>query len=196
MKEEIKSLLENYGANNLDIYPAAWNGIERNEWQDGWNNATTSLLTKNEIDLSDKSIKFIDGYNAAILESKEYSISVIKWYNSLDRHTDLIDNLLLNEQILLFSTQLPIKIVMVINSSDIFARGYSDFEEIGVDEIPEISEAFRTKHGIDKWICKKHKSKPQWPLIKQMFEAGEWDSEMENLPDNKYNKSVGWPQSP
>lgn len=29
-----------------------------------------------------------------------------------------------------------------------------------------------------------------------MFEAGEWDSEMENLPDNKYNKYVGWPQSP
>ena len=36
MKDEIKSLLENYGANNLDIYPAAWNGIERNDWQDGW----------------------------------------------------------------------------------------------------------------------------------------------------------------
>ena len=103
---------------------------------------------------------------------------------------DLIDELLLNEQILLISTQLPIKIIMVINSSDIFACGYSDFEEITIDEIPEISEAFRTKYGIDRWICKKHNSKPQWSLIKQMFEAGEWDSEMENLPDNKYNRTT------
>jgi hypothetical protein len=194
MKDEIKSLLENYGANNLDIYPAAWNGIERNEWQDGWNDAAALLLTKNEIDLSDKSVEFINGYNAAILESKEYSISAIEWYNSLDKYQDLIDELLLNEQILLFSNQLPVKIVMVINSSDVFAWGYSDFEEITIDEIPEISEAFKTKHGIDRWICKKHNSKPQWPLIKQMVETGEWDSEMQNLPDNEYNKSVGWPQ--
>ena len=196
MKEEIKSFLENYASNNLDIYPAAWNGIKRNEWQDGWNDAATFLLTKVEIDLSNKSVEFVNGYNAAILDSKEYSINAIEWYLSLDKHQDLIDDLLLNEQILLFNNDDPIKIIMVINSSDIFACGYSDFEEIDIDEIPKISEAFKTKHGIDKWICKKHNSKPQWPLIKQMVEAGEWDSEMENLPDNEYNKSVGWPQSP
>lgn len=196
MKEAIKNLLENYGANNLNIYPAAWNGIERNDWQDGWNDAAASLLAKNEIDLNDKSVEFINGYHAAILESQEYSKSAIEWYNSLDRHQDLIDELLLNEQILLFSNQLPVKIIMVINSSDVFAWGYSDFEEITIDEIPEISEAFRTKYGIDKWICKKHNSKPQWPLIKQMFEAGEWDSEMEKLPDNEYNKRSGLPQNP
>lgn len=196
MKEEIKILLNNYGANNLEIYPAAWNGIERNEWQDGWNEAATVLLTKNEIDLTNKSVEFIDGYHAAILESQEYSKSALEWYNSLDKHKDLIDDLLLNEKILLFNNEDPIKIIIVIDSSDVFAWGYSNFEEITIDEIPEISEAFKTKYGIDKWICKKHNSKPQWPLIKQMFEGGEWDSEIENLPDNEYNKKVGWPQTP
>ena len=196
MKEEIKSFLENYGANNLDIYPAAWNGIKRNEWQDGWNDAATFLLNKVEIDLSDKSVEFINGYHAAILESQEYSKSVIMWYNNLNKHRDLIDELLLEEKVLLFNNDDPIKIKMVIDSSDIFAWGYSDFEEITIDDIPEISEAFKTKYGIDKWVCKKNNSKPQWPLIKNMFEGGEWDSEMENLPDNEFNKLEGWPQSP
>ena len=188
MKDSIKQKLDYY-ISDIGIYPAANNGVERTSWQDGWNSFSM------EENLDSNHDDFKDGWEAAKKEYEERSKIINDWYDSLSEYKEIIDDLLEKDILCLTITE-DNTIKMSLNSSDLFAWGYADLEFISNEELALISEASKTKYGIDKYICKKNNLKPQYPHIWNMYENGEWDQEMEKLKDNEFNTKTGWKNYP
>jgi hypothetical protein len=189
MKDLIKEKL-NYYATDIGVYPAANNGVPRTIWEDGWNEWREDSKLN-----SDWDEEFKKGFIEA---EKEYKINIKlynDWYLSLNNKKEIIDDLF--ERNIIDLMIIEGKVTMTLNSSDLFAWGYADFEIIEENDLNEVLKASNDgKWGIDKMICRKHNMKPQYPIIKRMAKDGEWDKVMQNLPDNEYNKSVNWPNQP
>jgi len=86
-------------------------------------------------------------------------------------------------------------VCVFVNCSDTFAFATADAEPITNDENEgsEIIELFKliqekSYHGATKWVCKRRNMQPQKPLKTKMIKDGAWDDELENLPENTYNK--------
>lgn len=74
--------------------------------------------------------------------------------------------------------------ILVFNTSDLFAWGYADAEDITQDNIGPLYEAWRAQGitGLLKWKCKQEGHRPQKPFEQQWREEGLWDDELERLP--------------
>lgn len=189
MTEEIKEKL-NYYAIDVGVYPSANNGVPRTIWEDGWNEWGLGEVLDNSWD---------NDFKKGFIEAEKEYHSNLKlyhdWYENLNSNKEIIDDLLLKNKIDLMI--IDGKVTMTLDSSDLFAWGYADFEMIEEKDLEDILKASKDgKWGIEKMLCRKHNMKPQYPIIKSMAEAGEWDDEMKNLPDNKYNLEVNWPNEP
>jgi hypothetical protein len=189
MKDSIKEKL-NYYATDIGVYPAANNGVPRTTWQDGWNEWREDSKLN-----SDWSEEFKKGFIEAEKEYKNNLELYNDWYIKLSVKKEIIDDLLLKNKIDLMVIEG--KVTMTLDSSDLFAWGYANFEIVESDDLEDVLKASSDdKWGIEKMLCRKHNMKPQYPIIKRMSEDGEWDKVMQNLPDNEFNISTGWPNQP
>lgn len=74
-------------------------------------------------------------------------------------------------------------VVLFVNCSDLFSWGCADGEELPYDEIIPLYKAWKSRlWGVNRWCCLRRGERPQKCVEKRMREAGEWDSEMEKLP--------------
>lgn len=189
MKDSIKEKL-NYYATDVGIYPASNNGVTRTTWEDGWNEWGLGEVLDNSWDE-----EFKKGF---LMAENEYHINLKMyhdWYISLSAKKEIIDDLLLKNKIDLMI--IDGKVTMTLDSSDLFAWGYANFEIVEEKDLEDILKASNdSKWGIEKMLCRKYNMKPQYPIIKSMAESGEWDDGMRNLPDNDYNLKVNWPNEP
>lgn len=189
MTETIKDILCNY-ATDVGVYPSANNGVLRSTWQDGWNEWALDRKIDDEWDE-----EFKKGF---LMAENEYHINLKlyhDWHDNLNAHKEVINELLEREimQLMIIED----KVTMTVNSSDLFAWGYADFEVIEEEDLEDVLMASKNgKWGIEKMLCQKHNMKPQHPIIRSMAEAGEWDEIMKNLPDNDYNLKTNWPNQP
>jgi len=78
----------------------------------------------------------------------------------------------------------------LVITSDYFAWGCADADEIALDDLNNLFFLVLAdrRYGSVRWACLKRNEKPQFPLEKQMREAGAWDEVMEALPPNKYDQ--------
>lgn len=170
MKPEIREVLNDIIDDNIGIYPQSTNDKSRTEWQDGW--------------------------NACAMRFSELNTMITTWHDNLDESIRiLLDPLLIAEHV---SAELNgDEIQLTYNTSDIFAWGYSDFAILEYSELKVFTACMANrKYGISRYTCLKAGEKPQYPIIWDMHEAGEWDDIMEGLSDNSYNVHVGWDQTP
>ena len=87
-------------------------------------------------------------------------------------------------------------IVIFVNCNDVFAWAYADAEPVDCEDyetrgaLYDLLKSYLEdrNHGTVKWVCKKRKMKPQAPMVQQMIEKGSWDADMQDLPDNPYDK--------
>ena len=178
MKAEILLALKNAAHGSLGLYPKG------------------TVRTVCGFKVKKKRTKWQDGWNEAVIAHTKRTIDIMDWYKSLDDIKDMVGDLLVKSKLELYFDEGKNKVTMAINSSDIFAWGYSDSEEMTEEDIKSYYLTSHEKWCDVKWCCKKYNEKPQYPMIWDMHRDGEWDKEMEALPDNKYNEQVGWPQSP
>jgi len=77
---------------------------------------------------------------------------------------------------------------LYVNTSDVFAWGYSNFDCADLDEMFDLYKLTRAskKWGSIKWICYKDNLQPQYPIVRDMKLDDAWDEKMENLPKNKH----------
>ena len=80
-------------------------------------------------------------------------------------------------------------LVVYVNTSDIFAWGCADGEDLETEDILPLYKLCRDNGfwGVVKWACRLHNEKPQLAVAKDMKKAGYWDEEMKSFSDNKYN---------
>ena len=149
---------------DIGIYPKAVtsSGIttERTEWQNGWNACSDAIQTK--------------------------SIAILKWLENAPK--DAID-LLLEDK--LEVTVNAGEVSLLVICGDTFVYGCSDAQPITCEEIPSFKGLLNSgKHGQYRWLSIKRNEKPLREIIKWMKDAGEWDDELEALPDNACNKVI------
>lgn len=198
MDEEIKNILFEYAEDELGIYPISWNGIPRTLWKTGWNDA---VIGDREIPehLSDEGLnEYSDGYESALNRIDENKLRFVQWYNVQHPDDKKIFDIFAKEECLHLLTNEKDEIVMTVNTSDIFSWGYANADIVSFDDLREIYKLKKQSlyWAIVKWKCFKENIKPQYPLIWDMYQDGEWDEKMMNLKDNEYNTRVGWLQFP
>lgn len=149
--------------NSMGVYPAKFGDKDRTEWEDGWNAYKKELIDR---------VKRIKDY--------------LKDKPALERmiNSGTID-LSVDKQ----------EIAPYYISSDIFAWGYADAEDLTEDELKEenllkIEAAFNEDYGVVRFHCRRYNEKPQWPIEKDMRQAGCWD--LEDLPDCRYDLEFRW----
>lgn len=169
MKPEIELALNEAAEDCMGIYPQSMNGKKRTEWQNGW--------------------------NEAIIKLTKLKGTVHSWFITLsEEHQNIVGDLLIRDKLdVQFHKE---KMHMYVNCNDVFAWGCADAEDISLDELKRYQQLSKTKWGDVKWVCIKRNEKPQYPMIWDMHKDGEWDEQMEALPDNYYNKKIGWDQTP
>ena len=81
-------------------------------------------------------------------------------------------------------------ITLLVNCSDVFAWGCADCEPITLDELPNLFTLHTNnpKCGSIQWACLKRKMRPQAPIEKYLRENNGWNSEIEALQENRYDK--------
>ena len=166
MRAELELAIKEAADDALGIYPKSFRGKDRTEWQEGW--------------------------NAAVIKLSQNESKITDWITKLNN--PIVEQLLIDEAIILYLTNDDIEIHM--NCNDVFMWACSDMEEVTFDELENFAEMSKTPWGAIKWVCIKRNEKPQYPMIWDMSQDGEWDDVMENLPDNAYNEHVGWAQTP
>lgn len=172
MKPEVVLALNESVENAMGVYPKSCNGVLRTEWQEGWN-----------------------AYGDELLESKSKAYG---WFEGLPVwKQDMISEMLIKEDVRVgFGKD---GVILTFSASDLFAWGYSDFEEITDDDMLKSLYAVWLVHGgsgMCIWWCKHMKEKPQWPVEKQWRLDGLWDVELESLPDCGYDERIGrWSKS-
>lgn len=79
---------------------------------------------------------------------------------------------------------------LLVNTNDIMIWAHGDNEELEYDEIEPLIKLYldNSKWGSTKWACLYNNMQPQYPIVRDMKKSGYWDSELENLPLNKYDK--------
>jgi len=82
-------------------------------------------------------------------------------------------------------------IVFLVNAGDTFVYACADAEEAKYDDIVPLKNMITgSKFGQYRWLALRHNEKPLREIIKLMKDAGEWDDNLEALPDNECNKVV------
>ena len=83
------------------------------------------------------------------------------------------------------------KTIIVVNSSDTFAWGYSASENFRSDggtdgELYDLLKCTLedSKWGGVKWTCVRWQMQPQAPMVHEMIKDGAWDETMRALPPN------------
>lgn len=76
------------------------------------------------------------------------------------------------------------RIVISVNCNDLFCWACSDAEEVPYNQIALLYRAWEKEgwRGASKWACKRRGERPQKPIEKRWREAGDWDEELEALP--------------
>ena len=71
-----------------------------------------------------------------------------------------------------------------VNSSDIFAWGCADMDDIKWAEIEDLTKlvCIYPKWGFVHWLCIKRQMKPQEPVTVKMKAAGEWAEYLDEIP--------------
>lgn len=175
-----------------DMKPELKNAVkEAIEW-------TTGIYPMGGVDkdtINKGSNDYKAGWNDANRDRTQRFIRVRKWLLDLPEPKQTqVSELLIEDKISLHIEDS--KIELYVNCNDVFAWGCADDELLPDSEISKYVEMSKTSWGSIKWVCQHREEKPQYPMIWDMSEAGEWDEKMESLPDNHYNKHVGWDQTP
>lgn len=165
---EIKLAMHEAVDNSMGIYPQKNCGIDRTEWQNGW--------------------------NAFSLEQSDKRCKVFDWFKSLPEwKQSMISEMLVADALLLQFDKETVDVYFL--TSDLFAWGYANWDKIEDDEMLKILYSTWQRQGIEgmlAWWCKHEKEKPQWPVEELWRKSGVWDEELEALPDNKYDAKVRW----
>lgn len=167
---EVELALRDASDDGLGIYPQSINGVKRSEYQEGWNDAVMEF-TRTQYKLRD-------------------------WYDTIEEPSRTILGELLVEEKIHMMLQPNGDVELYANCNDLFVWGCADLEELSLDQLEEFAGYAENEWGTDKWICIQRNVKPQYPIIWDMHIAGAWDDTMEALPDNPYNDSCGWDQTP
>lgn len=128
---------------SMGIYPAAYNGVKRSEWQDGWN-----------------------AYGNVLIQ-RAYMIQ--KWLQNHPKREQIIE--MYEDGELFVRIDENDNVSISYNSSDIFEWGYSDEEEIKDEEFDEVYAAYKSwTYGLVEYHCKKYNREPQTALRRAMDE--------------------------
>ena len=135
------------------VYPAKSNGIERTEYENGWNACHKSILEK--------------------------AIKIDKFLESVpNKHKEFVEDLLIDEVAMLHIDGDVITLFIIC--SDLFYWGCADAEDFIYDDIPDFIKAKQDcpKHYDSLWCCRKRGMRPQKPCYrnfteeeKQLFDA-------------------------
>ena len=150
----------------MGVYPRACNGVERTPYQDGWNAYGEEFLS-------------------TFIKTKDWFSALPEWKQVI------VGDLVKNEAIMIQYPKEGARIFF--NSSDLFAWGCADCEEITSDDmLRELYDIWKVKgdNGLSVWLCKKEGMQPQWPVEKDWRRLGIWDNELENLKPNYYDESI------
>lgn len=162
----IEYMLNEAVEDSMGIYPASCEGVKRTEWQDGWN-----------------------AYGMQFLDKK---IAVVKWFTELDadKRVKFSEMLAKGDVSIQHGNN---QTAFFFDTSDLFAWGYSDCEEITDDLLQPLYEACKAKGviGMRAWWCKHENQKPQWTVEKSWRLKGVWDAELEALPECGYDEKCG-----
>ena len=89
-------------------------------------------------------------------------------------------------------------IVLFLNCNDVFAWACADAEDVSsIEELKSLydyCEKYGAWQGSTIWVCMKRKQKPQRPLEKLLKDNNAWPIEIDELPDNKYDKFINDPR--
>ena len=125
-----------------------------------------------------------DGWNACMLEIAERRDKFWTFHEQLPpEKKQKIEAMLIAEAVFLTPKEGG-DVGVYFLTSDLFAWGYADCEEVTDDLLGPLYDAFaKNGHkGMLACLCKREKKRPQWPVEKTWREAGIWDNELESLP--------------
>lgn len=148
---------------SMGVYCAEFNGIKRTPWQDGWN-----------------------AYGEELLERR---IAVDEWFKALPDEDANIIGEMITADALSIDVDKDRKVHICFDTSDLFAWGYADREEItSPDMLRQVYAAFQ-RHptwGICAWWALEQKTKPQKPVEKKLRDACLWDDVCDAACPNKW----------
>lgn len=170
MNSDIKLAINYRARSSMGVYPQSYISdgvtIPRNEWQNGWNAYGQELLKR--------------------------EIEITKWYDDLNSVSrQKIDEMIVGDAVSIsFEDN---KLLLTFNTSDLFAWGYANWDEITPEMLGPLYAAWKEdgESGMCVWWCKRENMKPQWPVEENWRKRGLWDDELEALPANKYDEAIG-----
>ena len=151
----------------LGIYPAKYDGKDRDAYGNGWNDCQVQLLA---------------GFG--IIED---------FYNSVDPTLPDKIQKLADDGILWFrlnKNDFFGNVKMLVNCNDLFLWACADLEEVTLEEFPFLYNYCYDEEGNEKyqgwghsiWACLHRGMRPQHPMEDMMKEIGVWTDELEALP--------------
>ena len=164
----VKSSLIEAADMSIGCYPASLNGIPRTDWQNGW--------------------------NAAMLAYADTQERFLSWFRHMEEGEKkrMIEEMLTaDDEPLILDSDDDRNVMLLYDTSDLFAWGYSCWERIEDDtQLKQVYDAWKAdpQWGIRIWECKRQMKRPQAPVERLMREVGSWDSEMDALPENEYDR--------
>ena len=114
----------------------------------------------------EKRSEWQEGWNAAVFSRSKRQGIVTDWFENLSEECrSLVEELLFNESLSLRIHE--DSLTMNVNCNDLFYWACADFEDITLEELPELLAAMKeSKFGDSLWICRKRNMRPQTPYYK------------------------------
>ena len=169
MNPKVNHALDDAVLDSMGVYPKSYMGVPRSEWQDGWNACHLGILKRRS--------------------------AAQEWFSSLpDWKQDIVGEMLADEAISINFVQEALTVQMHFSTSDLFAWGVADSQNItDDDDLRMLYRAYRASglDGMQILVCIREKEKPQWPVEEMWHKAGLWTPELESLPDNEYDAVIG-----
>jgi hypothetical protein len=159
VKPEIELKLTEAAIDSMGIYPASYDGVERTEWQNGWNKAV--------MDLGRRQSSLYEWYEQKLSEDERV----------------ILDELLIKNVVRLHPNENDVVVYVICN--DLFMWACADTEEVAKEEWGELLRlAGEFNDTGEFWCCKKRDMKPQKPVADGLKKAGLWNEHWEKLRDN------------
>lgn len=151
----------------MGVYPAKYDGKDRDAYGNGWNDCQVQLLACFDI--------------------------IEKFYESIDPALPDKIQKLNNNNVLFFNLKKNDffgEVQMRVNCNDLFWWACADIEEITLEELPSLYDYCYDEQGNEKyqgwghsiWACLHRGMRPQHPIEDRMKEIGVWIDELEALP--------------
>lgn len=151
----------------MGIYPAKYDGKDRDAYGNGWNDCQMQFLACFDL--------------------------IEKFYENIDpKLSDKIQKLTDDEVIWFRLNKMDFlgDVKLLVNCNDLFWWACADVEEVILDEFASLYDYCYDEQGNEKnqgwghsiWACLHREMRPQHPMEDMMKEIGVWTSELEALP--------------